>query len=90
MDDILVKKSTEEMPSSLRSKNVLFNMDASTLLDALPNEPLFDLVVTSPPYNIGKEYEHQMPLNDYIEWQENQVLNCSFFMGLFNGPICNR
>ena len=76
MDDILVKKSTEEMPSSLCSKNVLFNMDASTLLDALPNEPLFDLVVTSPPYNIGKEYEHQMPLNDYIEWQRSIIEKC--------------
>ncbi|MFA5863779.1 MAG: site-specific DNA-methyltransferase [Phycisphaerae bacterium] len=30
--------------------------------------PLIDLTVTSPPYNIGKEYEKQMPIEEYIEW----------------------
>lgn len=33
----------------------------------------FDLTVTSPPYNIGKEYENIMPINEYIEW-------CSLWM----------
>lgn len=28
----------------------------------------FDLTVTSPPYNIGKEYESERPLDDYIQW----------------------
>jgi adenine-specific DNA-methyltransferase len=27
-----------------------------------------DLTVTSPPYNIGKEYEQPLPLADYLEW----------------------
>jgi adenine-specific DNA-methyltransferase len=27
-----------------------------------------DLVVTSPPYNIGKEYEHTVSVNEYISW----------------------
>lgn len=27
-----------------------------------------DLTVTSPPYNIGKEYETALPLADYISW----------------------
>ncbi len=31
-------------------------------------EPQFDLTVTSPPYNIGKEYERPMPLEDYLQW----------------------
>ncbi|WP_341646747.1 hypothetical protein [Thauera sp. SDU_THAU2] len=31
--------------------------DAETLLNAIPEQPLFDLVVSSPPYNIGKSYE---------------------------------
>lgn len=34
----------------------LFLMDVEKFLDALPMQPIFDLVVTSPPYNIGKEY----------------------------------
>ena len=28
-------------------------------LDAAPAKPIFDLIVTSPPYNIGKEYERR-------------------------------
>jgi len=31
-------------------------------------EPVFDLTVTSPPYNIGKEYEQALPLLDYVAW----------------------
>ena len=27
-----------------------------------------DLVVTSPPYNIGKDYEAKMPIQDYVAW----------------------
>jgi adenine-specific DNA-methyltransferase len=27
-----------------------------------------DLTVTSPPYNIGKEYEEPMPLESYLDW----------------------
>ncbi len=30
-----------------------------------------DLVLTSPPYNIGKEYEASMLLNEYIAWSSN-------------------
>ena len=34
----------------------LFLMDVEQFLDSLPEEPIFDLVVTSPPYNIGSLY----------------------------------
>ena len=51
-----------------RSTTQLFLMDAEKFLDALPQEPIFDLVVTSPPYNIGKEYEKQMPLAYHISF----------------------
>jgi DNA modification methylase len=33
----------------------------------------FKLVVSSPPYNIGKVYEKQVSLNDYLEWQREIV-----------------
>ena len=29
---------------------------------------IVDLVITSPPYNIGKEYESIVPVDEYIEW----------------------
>ena len=38
----------------------------------LPPE-IVDLTVTSPPYNIGKEYESNLPLNTYIDWTEKWV-----------------
>lgn len=40
----------------------LYFMDVLKFLDSLPKEPIFDLVVTSPPYNIGKEYEKCHPV----------------------------
>lgn len=51
----------------------LFFMDVERFLDSLPQEPIFDLVVTSPPYNIGKEYENQVPLTDYVAWQKRII-----------------
>lgn len=33
----------------------------------------FNLVVTSPPYNIGKEYEKRQALDEYLEWQEGII-----------------
>lgn len=39
-------------------------------LEGMRNLPegLIDLTVTSPPYNIGKEYESILDVGDYIEW----------------------
>ena len=32
-----------------------------------------DLTVTSPPYNIGKEYEKSLLLNEYLSWCEQWI-----------------
>jgi len=37
----------------------------------------FNAVITSPPYNIGKEYEHIRPLDNYIEWTTEWVNDSS-------------
>ncbi len=39
-------------------------------------EGLFKLVVTSPPYNLGKDYEVRTPLREYIEAQEHVISEC--------------
>jgi DNA modification methylase len=39
----------------------------------LLSDGLFDLVVTSPPYNIGKGYEAVLSINDYIHWTRRWV-----------------
>lgn len=53
--------------------SALFLMDSESFLDSLPEEPIFDLVVTSPPYNIGKKYEKPIPLEEYVKWQERII-----------------
>lgn len=47
------------------------------LVKQLPEEPLFNLVITSPPYNIGKEYEKRQTLDKYIEWQAEIIKACA-------------
>ena len=42
--------------------------DTLTSLKKLPDN-FFKLAVSSPPYNIGKEYEKQVKLQNYLDWQ---------------------
>ena len=75
MCDALVPILTELPPARPLdvASDVLLLMDAEKLLASLPEEPLFDLVVTSPPYNLGKESEHSVPLEEYIAWQRRII-----------------
>ncbi|MGK2914717.1 MAG: DNA-methyltransferase [Porticoccaceae bacterium] len=51
----------------------IWNGDVEKFLYALPSEPIFDLIVSSPPYNIGKSYESKKALEKYLEWQERVI-----------------
>lgn len=35
--------------------------------------PIFDLIITSPPYNVGKEYEVKQSIEKYLEIQEKVI-----------------
>ena len=48
---------------------MIYNMDCAKALSMLSGA-LFSATITSPPYNIGKIYEHVMPLQDYVSWLE--------------------
>ena len=52
---------------------LIWQGDVETFLAGLPGQPLFDLVVTSPPYNLGKEYEGRLDLSAYLAWQERII-----------------
>lgn len=67
--------------------NILFEMDVESVLDSLPEEPIFDLVVTSPPYDIGKSYEKRIPLEEYVAWQE-RIISKIYPRLKDNGSIC--
>jgi len=49
--------------------------DCLELLSNISNESV-DIVVSSPPYNIGKEYENRSPLNSYLEEQRKVLSEC--------------
>ena len=50
----------------------LYQGDAQELLHEIPPS-LVDLTVTSPPYNIGKQYETKLVLGDYVSWCERWI-----------------
>lgn len=45
------------------------------LLQTIPDKSV-QLVVTSPPYNLGKEYEKKIDVNAYIEQQAEVIADC--------------
>jgi len=51
---------------------VVRKSDTLEELKLLPNSQ-FKLIVSSPPYNIGKEYERQVALDHYLEWQRQII-----------------
>ncbi len=53
---------------SADAKVVLHHGDCLNLLRSLPDNSV-QLFVTSPPYNLGKEYETRTNLDTYVEWQ---------------------
>lgn len=76
---------------------ILYNMDSLKGLQIMSTEKLVDLTVTSPPYNIGKEYEKIMSVEDYVNWSKewielvycNTVDNGSFWLNIGYMPIKN-
>ena len=54
------------------SNCLIYNLDCLEAMKILPDESI-NLTVTSPPYNIGKEYENLLPLDDYINWCEKWI-----------------
>jgi adenine-specific DNA-methyltransferase len=65
---------------------VLYPGDCLKLLKNIPDSSL-KLVVTSPPYNIGKEYEKRLKLESYIEQQSEVIRECVRCLSPF-GSIC--
>jgi len=65
---------------------VIFPGDCLELLKTIPDESL-QLVVTSPPYNIGKEYERRLKLGSYLEQQAAVIRECARCLSP-HGSIC--
>ncbi len=51
---------------------VLYEGDAIELLSQIPDD-FIQLIITSPPYNINKEYEEKLDLDTYVKQQEKII-----------------
>lgn len=69
---------------------LLYKGDTLKILKELKNNKLFDATITSPPYNIGKEYEKNLTTDSYLKWSEDWINliykiskdNASFWLNL--------
>src|SRR5687768_13288261 len=64
----------------------LFAGDCRELLEQMPQGSA-QLIVTSPPYNIGKKYESRVDLSDYLR-REEEVINLCIDRLKPGGSIC--
>lgn len=65
---------------------VVYPGDCLDLLKTIPDESL-QLIVTSPPYNIGKEYEKKLHLDLYLRQQTEVIKECARALSP-RGSIC--
>ena len=59
----------------LNEQFVVYPGDCLDLMKTIPDETL-QLIVTSPPYNIGKEYEKKLNLHNYLDQQAAVIKEC--------------
>jgi len=64
----------------------VFQGDCLDMLCGMPDGAA-NLVVTSPPYNIGKEYEAREDLDGYLAWQDAVIDACVRILSA-DGSIC--
>ena len=64
---------------------LIYNLDCLEAMAILPDQSI-NLTVTSPPYNIGKEYENLLPLDDYINWCKKWITEV-YRLTLYDGAF---
>lgn len=83
---MLLKKGRVSGRFSARSQVTVFHGDCLEFLKTLPDQST-QLVVTSPPYNIGKSYEKRTDLDRYLRWQGQVIDDCCRVLHE-SGSIC--
>jgi len=84
----LLLDACKSVPAAILPEGLaLWRGDCEAFLAGLPEVSIFDLVVTSPPYNIGKAYESKEALASYLEWQE-RVIDLIVPRMKENGSLC--
>ena len=63
------------IPDQGTHESVMVCQDNLGFMNGLPDASM-KLIVTSPPYNIGKTYEKRSPLDDYLACQSRVIAEC--------------
>lgn len=71
---------------SIENLVTLFQGDCLRLLKKIPDATV-QLVITSPPYNVGKVYERKQTLEDYLDLQKKVIAECVRITKV-GGSIC--
>ena len=69
------KETTISDDFNLKENAVIFHGNCLDLLKDIPDKSI-QLIVTSPPYNLGKEYEKKLILSDYVDKQIKVIKEC--------------
>jgi adenine-specific DNA-methyltransferase len=89
MRSVAKRKQREDHPSlfaSTDSRAVLACRDNIDFMRTLESGSM-KLIITSPPYNIGKSYERRTPLQLYVENQKRAIAECVRLLHP-NGSLC--
>ena len=69
MDKLISFKEILGNPYYSNNSVLIYNMDCMEGLQLLKDANFkVDSTITSPPYNIGKEYEKVLPIETFVEW----------------------
>ncbi|MCC6125049.1 MAG: site-specific DNA-methyltransferase [Pirellulales bacterium] len=71
---------------SLENDVTLFHGDCIKLLKKIPDKSV-QLVVTSPPYNVGKSYENRISFDEYLAQQKLVIAECVRVLKI-GGSLC--
>jgi adenine-specific DNA-methyltransferase len=84
---LITQQSNIKKAAESKTPFLIWQGATSEFLDHLPRKELFDLVVTSPPYNVGKSYETKKDLHLYLSEQSKIIFEtaCRLRKG---GSIC--
>lgn len=63
------------LPYRASKQGVVICSDNISFMQRLP-DAMFKLIVTSPPYNLGKSYEKRSGLDDYLAMQQQVIREC--------------
>lgn len=74
------------LPHSASKRGVIACSDNIPYMERLP-DAMFKLIVTSPPYNLGKSYEERSGLDEYLTLQERVIGECVRLLD-DRGSIC--